>query len=229
MPTSALDKYPVRRLRGAGGVESGEAAAGLPVLRHGGAVHGRRGDRCRSSSSISPRRCASCPTKRAAGWPRSARSSARAARRCRSSIPSASGRTATSAARRRSSTTPRSRRRSGPQSLLPFKVTEAQVREQIRTLVREQVAGAERAQEPGARRSRARRLHPVLDVRRARRLPVGGRGRALLLHDRNLPGQRPHADAAGAARALGAGVRRGPALLRRRAGAGHAGRVARRC
>ena len=79
-----------------------------------------------------------------------------------------------------------------------------------------------------ARRSRPRRLHSVLDVRRAGRLPVGGRGRPLLLHDRDVPRQQgPHADAPGAARPLGTGVRRRRALLRRRAGAGDARRVAR--
>ena len=53
-------------------------------------------------------------------------------------------------------------------------------------VVREQVARARQAQEPGARRSRARRLHSLLDVRRAGRVPVGRRGRPLLLHDRDL-------------------------------------------
>ncbi len=114
-----------------------------------------------------------------------------------------------------------------PQSLLPFNVTDSSVREQIREVVREQVAGAGQAEEPGARRSRARRLHSVLDVRRAGRLPVGRRGRPLLLHDGDLSGRRAHPDASGPARALGAGLGRDRALLRRRAGAGDAGRVAR--
>ena len=70
-----------------------------------------------------------------------------------------------------------------PQSLLPFKVTESQVRERHPALVREQVVRARRAQAPRARRHGQRPLHPLLDLRRARALSVVGRGRVLLLHD----------------------------------------------
>ena len=59
-----------------------------------------------------------------------------------------------------------------PQSLLPFTVTDSQRPRADPQVVREQVAGAGQAQEQGARRSRPRRLHSLLDVRRARRLPV---------------------------------------------------------
>ena len=72
-------------------------------------------------------------------------------------------------------------------------------------LVREQVARAGQAASDGAGRHGARRVPAVLDVRRARRLPVARRGRALLLHDRDVPRQPgTHPDAAGAARAVGA-------------------------
>ncbi len=94
-------------------------------------------------------------------------------------------------------------------------------------LVREQVAGAEQAEGARARRSRARRLYPLLDLRRSRRVPVAGGGGALLLHDRDLPRQSGQAaDAPGPARALGTGRGRGPALLRRRSHPRNPGRVA---
>ena len=96
-----------------------------------------------------------------------------------------------------------------PQSLLPFKVTPGAGPRADPQLVREQVAGAERVQEPRAGRSRARPLHPVLDLRRAGASARGRRKRALLLHDRDRPAERPHRDPPGAPRALGAGVRRG--------------------
>ena len=54
-----------------------------------------------------------------------------------------------------------------PQSLLPFKVTQAQVREQIRGWYASKWLAPERVQAPGAGRSRARPLHPLLDLRRA--------------------------------------------------------------
>ncbi len=68
-----------------------------------------------------------------------------------------------------------------PQSLLPFTVTEANVREEIRKWY------ASKWLAPNKLKSKALvdrvhgRLHPVLDVRRARRLPMGSRGRPLLL------------------------------------------------
>ena len=80
-----------------------------------------------------------------------------------------------------------------PQSLLPFKVTESAGPREHPPLVREQVVCAGHAEEPRARRHGARPLHPLLDLRRAGALPVGGRGRALLLHDRDLSRQPgPH-------------------------------------
>jgi hypothetical protein len=48
-------------------------------------------------------------------------------------------------------------------------------------VVAEQVAGAGQAVAHGARGHRQEPLHPLLDVRRAGALPVGRRGRALLL------------------------------------------------
>ncbi len=92
-----------------------------------------------------------------------------------------------------------------PQSLLPFKVTQPQVREQIRRWC------ASKWFAPGKLKSRALvdTVHgiylPVLDLRRTGRVPMARRGRSLLLHDRNVSRQqRAHSDAAGAARALGA-------------------------
>ena len=115
-----------------------------------------------------------------------------------------------------------------PESLLPFKVTEAQVREQIRRWYASKWLAPNRLKSKRARRSRARRLHPLLDLRRAGRLPVGRRGRPLLLHDREYRDRKGRTQtrqvrhvrwepAAGELRAL----------LRRRAGPGHAGRLAR--
>ena len=115
-----------------------------------------------------------------------------------------------------------------PQSLLPFKISEGAGPRADPAMVCEQVAGARQAQEPRARGSRPRRLHSVLDVRRAGGVPVGSGGGPLLLHDRIVPRpERPLADAAGAARPLGTGLRRRHALFRRRARAGHARRLAR--
>ncbi len=74
-----------------------------------------------------------------------------------------------------------------PQSLLPFKVAQSKVREQIRRWYRSKWLA------PGKLKSRALvdTVHgvylPVLDLRRAGRLPVARRGGALLLHDRELP------------------------------------------
>ena len=83
---------------------------------------------------------------------------------------------------------------------------ETSVREQIRRWYASKWLAPGTLKRTRARRHRPRRLHPVLDVRRAGALPVGGRGRALLLHDRDVPRQPgATADAAGAARALGAG------------------------
>ena len=153
----AAREIPVRRMRGAGGMESVEAAAGLSVLRNRGAVHRRRRRRAPWSRTIWSRRCASCRTKRAAGWRRSARSSARAARRSRCSIRNASGRTATSAALRHWSTTRRSRRRSGRRASCPSRFSEAQVREQIRQWYASKWLAPGEAEDSRARRSRARR------------------------------------------------------------------------
>ncbi len=86
----------------------------------------------RSSNSISCARCARCRTIFAAGRPSVARCNAAAAKRFQFSIPNASGSDASSAARRSWSITRRSKSPIRPQSLLPFKVSESAVREQIR-------------------------------------------------------------------------------------------------
>ena len=116
-----------------------------------------------------------------------------------------------------------------PESLLPFKVTEAQVREQIRRWYASKWLAPNKLK-ARARRSGARRLHPLLDLRRPRRLSVARGRRALLLHDRDLPRQSgPPADPPGPARALGTGRRRGPALLRRRSRSRERRACRRRC
>ena len=84
----------------------------------------------RSSSTTSRKRCASSRTKRAAGSRKSAPSSARAARRYRSSTPDAPGRTATSAGLQPCSTTG-NQAPIRPQGLLPFKVETGAVRETV--------------------------------------------------------------------------------------------------
>ena len=76
-----------------------------------------------------------------------------------------------------------------PESLLPFKVTDVQVREQIRRWYGSKWLAPNALRRRRARRSRARRLHSLLDLRRACRLSVGGRSRPLLLHDRGIPRQ----------------------------------------
>ena len=69
------------RLRRAGGVESGQAEAGLPVLRDRVAVQRRRATGQDRSSTISCKALRELPDEAAAGRPRSAPCSARAARR----------------------------------------------------------------------------------------------------------------------------------------------------
>ena len=103
-----------------------------------------------------------------------------------------------------------------PESVLPFRVRRIRRARRDPRLVRQAVARAVRAQAPRAHRHRPRRLPSVLDLRCARRCRVDGRGRPLLLHDGNLRRERPDADAAGAARALGTRGRTAVAFLRRR-------------
>ena len=71
-----------------------------------------------------------------------------------------------------------------PQSLLPFKITEGHVREQIRGWYASKWLAPNRLK----RMAMVDRVHgvyiPVLDVRRARRLSVAGGGWPLLLHNR---------------------------------------------
>ena len=218
-------------MRRAGGVEPGEAAPRVPVLRHRGAVRRRRrhrrdpGDRSRAHAA----RDAGRSTRLAGGEADRPVPELQGGHRC--SIRRASGRTASSADRRRSSTTRRSRRRSGRRACCRSRSSES-------AGARAASAGGMRASgsRPNALKTRALvdRVHGVyipywtFDAQVA--LPVGRRGGPLLLHDRDVPGQQGQtADASGAARALGAGLRRRRSLLRRRAGAGHAGRRARRC
>ena len=68
-----------------------------------------------------------------------------------------------------------------PTGVLPFRIDADQRARQHPPLVAQQVAGAGQAVAHGARRHRQEPLHPLLDVRRAGPLPVGRRGRALLL------------------------------------------------
>ena len=224
---SALDKFPCAACGAQAQWNPAKQLLVCPFCGIGGAVHDQRRDR-RDRGARSRQGAARAARRgRAAGRPRSAPFSARAARPCRSSIPSASARTATSAARRRSSTTRRSRRRSGRRACCRSRSPTRSVREQIRKWY------ASKWLAPGKLKSRALvdRVHGVyipywtFDAHVV--CPWDGRRRALLLHDRDLPGRRAHPDAPGPARALGAGLGRGPAFLRRRAGAGDARRLAR--
>ena len=71
-----------------------------------------------------------------------------------------------------------------PESLLEFKIAETQVRDKSPRVVRLAMVRAKRAQEPRADRHRPRRLHPVLDLRRAGSRRLDRRRRLLLLRDR---------------------------------------------
>ena len=142
-----------------------------------------------SSSSISSRRCASCRTTRAAGSKSGASVQCQSCKAVSVFDPAASARTATSAARRARAV----RRDQGADP--PAEPAAVQGHRTARSASRSG-AGTRASgwrpnslRKPRARRSRARRLHPVLDVRRARRLPVEGRSGPLLLHDRNVPRQ----------------------------------------
>ncbi len=122
----------MRGVRRAGAVEPGEAAARLPVLRLGGAVHHQRCRPARSRSSISPRRCARFPTRIAAGRPKSGPFSARVARPSRSSTRRGSGQNCDFCGSPALVDYQEIKAPIRPQSLLPFVVTDASVREQIR-------------------------------------------------------------------------------------------------
>ena len=164
----------------------------------------------RSSSTISSRRFASCPTRRAAGRPRSARCSARAARRSRCSIPTRVGQNCDFCGSPALVDYEEIKAPIRPQSLLPFKVAESQVREQIRRWY------ASKWLAPGKLKStRARRYASTASTFRTGRstrrcvCPWEAEAGPLLLHDRDVPRQQgPHADAPGPARALGAGLGR---------------------
>ena len=127
----------------------------------------------------------------------------------------ASGRTASSADRRRWSPTRRSSRRSARGRAAVPDRSQPRARRHP-PLVAQQVVRARPAGEGGARRHGPQPLHSVLDLRRARALPVGRRGRPLLLRQRRGPRQQGQPrGAAGAARALGSRLRRRRAHLRR--------------
>ena len=153
-----------------------------------------------------------------ARWPpiNAAACSARAARRSWSTTRRASGRTASSADRRRCVAYEDIKSPIRPEGVLPFTDRSQPRARRHPPLVAQQVARAGPAREGGARRHRQEPLHSVLDVRCARALPVGCRGRPLLLRQRRGPRQqgqprRPP----GAARAMGARIRRGRSHLRR--------------
>ena len=81
-----------------------------------------------------------------------------------------------------------------PQSLLPFKIAQSEVRDSIRRWYASKWFAPSALKTRGAGRQVQEPLHPLLDVRRAGPLPVGGRGRPLLLRQRGVPRQPgPHA------------------------------------
>ena len=217
-------------LRRAGGVEPGEAEAGLPVLRHRVAVQRRRatgadrGARSRQGAARAAGRAARLADREAHAC------SARAARRSRSSIPTRVGQNCEFCGSPALVDYKEIKAPIRPQSLLPFKVAETAVREQIRRWY------ASKWLAPGALKARALvdTVHGVyipywtFDAQVV--CPWDAEAGHYYYTTETLPRQPGrHADAAGAARALGAGVGRRRSFLRRRAGAGHAGRVARRC
>ena len=230
MSVAALDKHRLSGLRRAGGVESGQAEAGLPVLRDRGAVRGHERPG-RSSSSIWCGRCARCPTSCAAGRPSAAPCSARAARPSRSSIPTRVGQHCEFCGSPALVDYQEIKSPIRPQSLLPFKVSQSTVRDQIRRWY------ASKWLAPGhAEGARARRYASTASTfrtgRSTRRSSVRGKGR------RGTTTTRPRAyrDNQGRTQTRqvqhvrwepASGVRR--AFLRRRAGAGHARRESRRC
>ena len=204
----------MRGLWCAGAMEPGKAAARVPVLRLGGAVHRRRGDRC--DRRARPRQ----------GAARDSRPGSRlAGRKADRPVPELQGRLGLRPGARRTELRllrlAGARRLSGDQGADPA-AEPASVHRHGRQrpradpqVVRQQVARAWQAQEPGPCRPRARCLHSLLDIRRAGRVPMGRRGWPLLLHDRDLSRRRTHAHAPGPARALGSGLRSDRALLRR--------------
>ena len=103
-----------------------------------------------------------------------------------------------------------------PQSLLPFKISQDQVRDRITGWY------ASKWFAPGALKHKAlvdqiKGLYiPVLDLRRSGPLSLAGRGRLLLLRHRGVSRQRrPHPGASGPSGAVGASRRRARSFLRR--------------
>ena len=80
-----------------------------------------------------------------------------------------------------------------PESLLPFAVDKKRANSRVRRLARQALVPPERPEADGQGAGGGRRLRALLDLRRARRVVVDGRGRLLLLRDRGVhdAGERP--------------------------------------
>ncbi len=203
----------MRGVRRAGGVEPGEGRARVLVLRHRNALYRRRGHgRARRARS-------------GEGAARDSGQRPRVARReAHGAVPELQGglgvRRRADGAELRVLRVAGADRLPGDQGADPSAGHSAlrdrpgaRARTDAR-LVPRALARAEQSGGEGARRSRPRRLHPVLDVRCARRLSVGGGSRPLLLHDRDISGQqRTKADPAGPSRAPGTSVRGSASFL----------------
>ena len=137
---------------------------------------------------------------RAAGRRRRLPSNARAARPSRCLIRNASGSAAISAVRPALVPYEEIKEAFSPESLLPIKVSETQVRESIRRWYRQPVVRAEQAQTRRAHRHRQGPLHSVLDLRRAGPRGLDRRESGYYYYEtETLHGrQRQDADAAGA-------------------------------
>ena len=205
-PTHRTREVPLPGLRCAGRVEPGEAEARVPVLRHGVAVpdQSRRAAQIEEIDLVKTLRELPDSLR---GWQAEKRSVR--CQSCRAVMVFDPTRVAQNCEFCGSPALvdyEEIKEPISPQSLLPFRVARYGRARADSPLVREQVVRAGQAEVARARGHGARRLPAVLDVRRAGDLPVACRGGPLLLHDRDVPRQPgPHADAAGAARALGAG------------------------
>ena len=103
-----------------------------------------------------------------------------------------------------------------PEGVLPFRIDRNRVRDDIRRWWRSKWLAPGRLAKAALVDTVKQPLHSVLDLRCARALPVGCRGRTLLLRQRRRPRQQGQPRrAAGAARALGARVRRRRSHVRR--------------
>ena len=154
-------------LRRAGGVESGQAEAGVPVLRHRVAVPDRSRDRQGRRARSRRRRCASCPRRSAAG--RTERRSVQC-QSCRAVMvfdPARVGQNCEFCGSPALVDYQEIKAPIRPQGVLPFRIDASRVRDDIRRWWRSKWLAPGKLARAALVDTVQQPLHPVLDVRRA--------------------------------------------------------------